>query len=337
MTPVTIAGATLELHAPADLLVDLGSSFAGYRVASAIRAPYRPWRVAVAVGNPTSGDLARASDVIRHVYREDPSGAITTYAIDLKARQLSVALPIDPRAARLSLLRTVRTLLAAELGAAGFVALHAAAFVVSDRAVLLTGPKRSGKTTVLLSTLLNSRAALMANDTVYLRRTGATIEAVGLPVAIGIRKSTIRAIPELARVRAAATAAHPDNASGPGEKIVIPPHELARLLGVSTSGSATLGAIVVTRFDAQTRGAKLTPVSGHVIRDLLGTERLPVGDKYRRFLVPDDAESGSRRWSEAIERIAEATPVFRLNHGPGSLDYIARLLRDVTASLGAPS
>jgi hypothetical protein len=110
----------------------------------------------------------------------------------LRRGSVEIAAPPGIRRVRIGLMRVVRELAALRmLGEAGCLDLHAAAFAVKDRAVLLVGPKRAGKTTLLVSSLASGRASLLANDRVFVdaRRTPAL--AFGVPTLVSIRPDTL--------------------------------------------------------------------------------------------------------------------------------------------------
>lgn len=95
--------------------------------------------------------------------------------------------------------RAVRALLASKAFVAGAVAVHAAAIVASGGAYLLCGPKRSGKTTNLMSALRYlPSVSYLANDRVYLVATPDGVRAFGSPHSIPIRPASYQAVPELA-------------------------------------------------------------------------------------------------------------------------------------------
>ena len=102
------------------------------------------------------------------------------------------------RRARIGLMRVVREMLAAPALAGGGIAdLHAAAFAVAGRAVLLAGAKGCGKTTMLIHALTSGSADFVANDRVFVDGRGHATDAVGLPTVVSIRHETLRVFPRL--------------------------------------------------------------------------------------------------------------------------------------------
>lgn len=102
--------------------------------------------------------------------------------------------------ARLCLMRVVRELLAAPLRAqASTVELHAAAFAVGGRAVLIAGRKSSGKTTMLAHALASAGASLIANDRVVVGGLRPPFMATGIPTLVSVRPWTLDLYPALRR------------------------------------------------------------------------------------------------------------------------------------------
>ena len=96
----------------------------------------------------------------------------------------------DGAEARLALLRAVREYAMLYAARGGWLALHAAAVAVADGAFVIAGPKRAGKTTLLLHGLHNEHGAYIANDRVTLSAEPSGVTAHGLPTIVRIRKES---------------------------------------------------------------------------------------------------------------------------------------------------
>ena len=70
--------------------------------------------------------------------------------------------------ARVALMRVVREYAMLYATQAGWLILHAAAVCVGGDAFVIAGPKRAGKTTLLLHALRNEQGAYVSNDRVAL-------------------------------------------------------------------------------------------------------------------------------------------------------------------------
>jgi hypothetical protein len=74
----------------------------------------------------------------------------------------------DRAETRLALLRVVREYAMLYAARAGWLILHAAAVDFGDYGLVIAGPKRAGKTTLLLHALRNERGRYVSNDRVAL-------------------------------------------------------------------------------------------------------------------------------------------------------------------------
>ena len=81
----------------------------------------------------------------------------------------------------------------------GLFPLHAAGLVKQGRSCLFLGRSGSGKSTLTLH-LVRNGYGLLSDDTVFLRESGGTVEALCFPEEINVSKQTIELIPELSRV-----------------------------------------------------------------------------------------------------------------------------------------
>ena len=81
----------------------------------------------------------------------------------------------------------------------GLFPLHAAGLVRKGRSCLFLGRSGSGKSTLTLHLVRNSYG-LLSDDTVFLRESGGTVEALSFPEEINVSEQTIELIPELSRV-----------------------------------------------------------------------------------------------------------------------------------------
>jgi hypothetical protein len=99
---------------------------------------------------------------------------------------------------RVGLMRVVRELATAMmLGQENILDVHAAAFTVKEQAVLLVGPKSSGKTTLLVYALTSGQAGLIANDRILLDVRLLPWRVLGVPTLSSIREGTLRVFPHL--------------------------------------------------------------------------------------------------------------------------------------------
>ena len=243
-----------------------------------------------------------------------------------------VAQPGVPRV-RVGLMRVVRELAAARmLAQRSLLDLHAAAFAVAGRGVLLAGPKQSGKTTLLVDALASGRASLLANDRVIVDLGAQPARAFGLPTIVSVRTGTLRWFPSLpqglperpALLSAAELAAQAGAApaSAAPLHLSMSPGQLAKRLGAGVAASAPIAAIVFPEIAPSATSWSLERLSRedgtHWLRESLygGASGLRATTVFAQLAL------GSRRLTPPrttlLDRLASRVPCFRLRLGPHS-------------------
>jgi hypothetical protein len=236
-----------------------------------------------------------------------------------------------PPRVRVALMRAVREIAALRrLEAAGCLDLHAAAFAVKDRAVLLVGPKRAGKTTLLASALGSGRADLIANDRVLAEPDAGAVRAFGVPTLVSIRPDTLERFPALRspvaggsaqltadEIEAQRVSPSPDAAP---VKYALSPAQLAQQLGAGAATGAPIAAIVFPEIDPRQSGWSLarlpTAEAGARLRECLYGATLI--DRPRTVFDELVGARPARREQSAqqVARLAERIPVFTCRLGP---------------------
>lgn len=170
---------------------------------------------------------------------------------------------------RVAWLRVVRQLLMEHVAASGAVFAHSAAFAVEGQVVLLAGPKRAGKTTLLVHALQATRTRFVANDRVCLRRATSCIDARGMPTLVNVRPGTRGFFPgrfdgpDDGPDTACFTAAerriggHPVVRAGPAQDTTLLPAHFAEAAGATMSGGGPLAAVLFPQQDPAVRGIQL--------------------------------------------------------------------------------
>ncbi|MGH7412488.1 MAG: hypothetical protein ACREJ6_15715 [Candidatus Methylomirabilis sp.] len=99
--------------------------------------------------------------------------------------------------ARISLMRVTREFAMNHLHRAGCLIIHGSAFVVGDRGVIIAGPKRAGKTTLLIHALRGGAVAYLSNDRVVASFDGTAPMLRGMPTVVTVRRQTLEMFPSL--------------------------------------------------------------------------------------------------------------------------------------------
>jgi hypothetical protein len=96
---------------------------------------------------------------------------------------------------RTTLMRVVRELTMDRVVATGGVLVHGAAIRVDGGVIAICGPKRSGKTTLLMALLMTPGTRYVANARCALRANGAGVSVRGLPTIVSIRRDGLERFP----------------------------------------------------------------------------------------------------------------------------------------------
>lgn len=169
---------------------------------------------------------------------------------------------------RPAFMRVVREFAMSEARERGSLLLHASALAITGCGVVVAGPKRSGKTTVLLQALRGEGAEFVSNDRVVLRGDSSLV-AQGMPTIVRISPETLGLLPDLREPLESGRCDHlftrSEAASGrvqlrprAGRPRSPSPAQLCELLGVPARREVAVRAIVLLRAGAGFRVRELS-------------------------------------------------------------------------------
>lgn len=237
-------------------------------------------------------------------------------------------------APRIPLMRAVREVAAAaQHGAPDRLELHAAAFAVGERTLLVSGPKQAGKTTLLLHVLATGKARLVGNDRASVRweASGSRASASGVPTFVRIRPSTLAMFPELARglparvppyyysLRELGEPARLAQAPSGDGHLVLTTAQLCRQTGVTACSGGSLAAVLLPEHASDTREWSLERLDPAAASRMLLAHRYGADPRLRPRTVFEELVGGDAR-SEVVERelaarLAAQVPVYRCRMG----------------------
>jgi hypothetical protein len=224
------------------------------------------------------------------------------YLVNRGATEIRIVTARANGRARVGLMRVVRELVMSHARRSGRLLLHGAALAVDGRGLIIAGPKRGGKTTLLLHALQASGARFVANDRVLVELGPLRTIARGLPSIVSIRPATLELFPVLA-ARLAATryrhsvtiveaqdgdAAVPARRSGPS----LTPAQLCAAVGVAPLAAAELAAIVFPRPEAGAPDARLVRLAPPRVQALLAGALFGVSPHAESALFSPEVGSG---------------------------------------------
>jgi len=269
-----------------------------------------------------------AADGTRLVVHDD---ARLAYRVAPDRRRVEVLSSPNNPALRTALMKVVRELAMSAAWSADSLVLHAAACAVGEHALLIAGPKRAGKSSLLLHALRARGVRLLSNDRVVVEHYRQRATAHGMPTIVSLRPGTVEQLCASATdpaaifrcshtltIAEAAARARPDDLAV--RALNTTPAQLGYLLGVELIGHATPTALVLPRVDPDARGIVLRRIDADCaadrLSDVLFGAALP--PHVSEVLVPPQVpllpgEADLRRlWRRIVERLR----VFECRLGP---------------------
>ncbi|MET7641166.1 hypothetical protein [Streptomyces sp. NPDC005438] len=244
------------------------------------------------------------------------------YAVDHADRRLYHLAPRGEAWVTQSLLRATRAIHRSTASRRGDVFLHAGIVELNGAGVALVGGSRSGKTSLIMASVLNGSGLMVCNDDVSLTADadGAGVTGMGWPRSISVRLDTLDLLLGTDRAEAVrATLSHPANRtlvrlreSGvePHGTALLYPWEYADVLDTRVGRSADVRAIVhLGLTDAPGEGV-LEPVRASERGDLFDRHVLSLPNKHLNIFRHEPAPGGTDRTREALT----ALPTFRFRY-----------------------
>lgn len=190
------------------------------------------------------------------------------YVVSADRREFEIVSEAGGWRRREALMKLVRELAMSAAWSPRSLVLHAAGCASAGNAILIAGPKRAGKSSLLLHLLEGSGTRLLANDRIVLEREATRLTAHAMPTIVNLRADTVATrFPDAAERAAAARhrfsftvaeaeARAPVTDTSP-QPLACSPPQLAHLLGVELVGRAEAAALLLPRVDAAARGIEL--------------------------------------------------------------------------------
>lgn len=195
---------------------------------------------------------------------------------DCDSQRLLICYSSRTRWPALEVARAVREVVALYLESVGWEQYHAGGVAIGGSVMLLPGPKRVGKTTLVLS-LVGGGASYVSNDRAWLKQEGERVRVLGYPMVIAVGLGAALQFPPIARLLrcpdflmyprrrfdvVAAAGATTDELMARADKIDIMPAELETLLQSprSTHGG-DLSTILLPNVQREAVPTSLRPMS----------------------------------------------------------------------------
>lgn len=188
-------------------------------------------------------------------------------------RRSTVLIGKDSVKVRAALMRVIREYVMNHVQKKGSFFLHASCFLAGERPIIITGPKRAGKTTLLYFACLHGNAAYLANDRVLVSSRGGRFLLRGMPAIINVRKPMTSFFPEMERqilgeeMHFRLTSGEkpgdvcPPPKLGMGKRYALTPLQFCRLAGTEQVREARAPVVVLPRITGKPGTFSLESIS----------------------------------------------------------------------------
>lgn len=279
----------------------------------------RPWPI---VGAEGAGALA-----------VDPLGQV---AIEAAAgpRPVRILAAAERPHARLAAMRVLRELASADAVGRGVLPVHAAAVADDTGVTLFAGPRKAGKSTLLLHALLRGGVRYVANDRAFVVLGSARATVLGMPTIVSLREATLALAPALRteitskawHYAATIAEARAHRASGEAAEGIggrwppgLSPAQLVALLGVEARAGGALSRIVLPEIAPGGPRFALRRLAPEQAAARLLAAGLVAGGRPATFVAA--APPGARDALAAAGRaLAARVPCFACAHGPDAYE-----------------
>lgn len=246
------------------------------------------------------------------------------YVATADKRTVRLVAPRFGLSVRNSLMRVVRELAMIASQRQGGLIVHGAAVVVDGRGVVFAGPKKAGKTTLLVHVLSQPGAWYVANDRVLVMETPAGMVLRGIPTIVAVRARTAKMMPQFERrlldkgfhawstlCESAQQGRRRGRASGNGWSLS--PAQIATVLGVTRTAGGPFDGLFFPRVTGANGGIELRRLTvDEAVEHMRGALfRAGAPTRHAKMLAwaDDEAKSAATRDS-ACRRIVARVPCF---------------------------
>lgn len=186
-----------------------------------------------------------------------------------RERETEIIAPDESAGARIRVMRVIREFAMGAAQAAGGRFLHASAVVVDGRAIVMTGRRLAGKTSLLVYLLSHLRCDFLANDRLLVTEVAGGTQLVGMPTVVSVREGTMARFPGLREdvrrrrfttrltLRECERADHSVAQSPRGDKWGLSTAQFCRVMGRKAIRGANPGLVLVPRQSGRPGGIQL--------------------------------------------------------------------------------
>jgi hypothetical protein len=232
----------------------------------------------------------------------------------------------DTTGARVALMRVVREYAMLHASRAGWLMVHAAAVCIGDDAFVIAGPKKAGKTTLLLHALHNERGTYVSNDRVAMHAGPSGPRVYGIPTIVSIRPESSAWFPGLdpkligVRFDGRATVAEYDapRDAAPPRAWSLSPRQLCEIVGAKSRAEARVAGLLFPQVDASTPGVTFEELGSEKAHRALREALFRPCPTNGMFRIRDEVHQTDLETAAIAHatRVIAAVPTFLCRLGP---------------------
>jgi hypothetical protein len=245
----------------------------------------------------------------------------------------------DTAEARVALMRAVREYAMSYASRTGWLIVHAAAVCIGDDAFVIAGPKRAGKTTLLLHALRNERGSYVSNDRVAVQAEPSGPMVYGIPTIVSIRPDSTAWFAGLDRKLSGVRFYAPPPVAErdvpreltPAKAFSVSPRQLCDIVGAKSRPAARVAGFLFPHVDPSTPGVTFEELGSEAARRALHEALFRSCPTNGMFGIRgDDPQTDVENAAIAhVTRVTAAVPSFACRLGAGAYHHGARWLSHV--------
>ena len=205
------------------------------------------------------------------------------YCIDRNRARVRLLTRPDNLDVRFALMRVVREFAMSFSRGSDSIVIHGAAFTAGDDGILIAGPKRAGKTSLLIHCLQVAGRQFISNDRVVVNIGGREPALHGMPTLVTVRDQTLNFFPQFERTllenhydyRLTIEELRQNGFYGQrkrsGNPLDITPAQFCALLGIGMRGQSPLRMLLFPKISETTPGIELRKLSSPDAAERLST------------------------------------------------------------------
>ncbi|WP_141755225.1 hypothetical protein [Burkholderia plantarii] len=216
--------------------------------------------------------------------------------------------------------RIVRALILRYYHAHGFPFLHASAVTFENKAVLILGSKKAGKTTSALCLSTYGPFSPLANDKLFLSEYQNKIIVRALPMTFGIRAGTLNTFPKIRRLAQEANQLDGESNEGLGDKVArLSINSISNTLKKKVTPNPQLALVLYPQFIPDATQHEFSPIAPIEAISVFNENRLTKFNEICNYQKEAEALWKNRSQNDVAKLSDGAINAFQWKYNPKTL------------------